>query len=211
MHTVDPYGWTILKNNKGYYTGSHTGYGVPEAIRTSVVAQKPIAKYVKEKNIVVEIGVYYGFTTRYLSTVFKTVHTFDFDNDVAECFRINMKKFGCSNVISHNHALGDCEETITYPYEKYSSTYMSAKKSKTKQFQVKPLDDCDIPTVDFMIIDAENYTPNVLIGGASTIDKNKPPIVCKISGHDALVKNLGYKKIQQVTDNDAIYLHKEQI
>ena len=85
MHTVDKYGWTILEGD--------TGYSLPESVRTSMVAQGPVEKYVKEKKVAVEIGVYYGFTTRWLSGIFDVVHTFDLKNAVLECFEINMQKF----------------------------------------------------------------------------------------------------------------------
>jgi len=206
MHTVDKYGWTILEGD--------TGYSLPESVRTSMVAQGPVEKYVQEKKVAVEIGVYYGFTTRWLSGIFDVVHTFDLKNAVLECFEINMKNFKCNNVISHGHGLGSENAVVDYPYSEDTSTYMNLgnmERFTPKKQQIKKLDDCNIGSIDFIMIDTEGYGANVVKGATKTILDNKPVIVCKTDGAPALLNNLGYSFIQQVSKNDALYLHKDQV
>ena len=208
MHVVDQHGWTILEGDNGF--------GLAESMRISTVAQKPVEKFVKQKKCAIEIGVYYGFTTRWLSSVFETVYTFDLDNAIFKCFQINMKNFNCSNVIAHNHGIGACEETIDYPYSLDTPTYMNMgnmKRFTNSKQKLKALDNCGIEEVNFIIIDTDGYGKNVIEGAFNTISKNKPVIVCKLEDNATpiLEKELGYKQVQQVSKNDLLYIHRDQI
>ena len=63
-----------------------------------------IDKHVKQRDVAVDIGCHYGFFTKFLSQQFETVHAFDFNNDIFECFKENMKKFKCKNVIGYHQS-----------------------------------------------------------------------------------------------------------
>ena len=71
-----------------------------------------IKKFVFDTTTAVDIGCHYGFFTRFLSEQFKTVHAFDFNNDIFECFKENMKKFKCENVIAYPHGLGEKQKYV---------------------------------------------------------------------------------------------------
>ena len=210
MYTVDSHGWTILDGD--------TGYGVEQSIRTATVAQGPVDKYVKHRKCAVEIGVHYGFTTRWLCSKFDMVHTFDLDNSVLKCFEMNMEKFNCKNVISHKHGLGSQNQIIDYPYRKKGEQYPAGwdySQNKTRfiaQKQiVKKLDEFNLAP-NFVIIDAEGYGEQIMQGAVQTFVTHKPVVVCKLDGAiDVLENKLGYTQVTKVTKNDVLCIHKEQI
>ena len=54
---------------------------------------KIINKHVTNRSTALDIGCHYGFMTQLLCRHFNTVHAFDFNNDVFECFLKNAQKF----------------------------------------------------------------------------------------------------------------------
>ena len=205
MHTLDEYGWHILPGDNGY--------GLAEVNR-SIMVQGPVDRYVKQKNCAVEIGSYYGFTTKLLSTHFSKVYAFDLNTEVSKCFIKNMAKFKCENVVFNAHGLSNSEKYITNINTGHYMNKSIADSQKT--FLVKKLDDYNIDPIDFLIVDTEGHEHAVLEGSINTIKKTNPVIICKFhnsanEGEDILTKQLGYKFVQQVSNNDRLYIHMEQL
>jgi FkbM family methyltransferase len=155
-----------------------------------------IKKFVFDTTTAVDIGCHYGFFTRFLSEQFKTVHAFDF-NDIFKCFETNMQRFNCTNVIKHNHGLGE--------KQKYVATNDWSERHKRrgplgnhidpegkKQMQkIKTLDSFNLEGVGLIMCDTEGYELNVVKGALETIKKFKPVLVLEFHNRN-LTKKFGY-------------------
>ena len=156
-----------------------------------------IKKFVFDTTTAVDIGCHYGFFTRFLSEQFKTVHAFDFNNDIFKCFETNMQRFNCTNVIKHNHGLGE--------KQKYVATNDWSERHKRrgplgnhidpegkKQMQkIKTLDSFNLEGVGLIMCDTEGYELNVVKGALETIKKFKPVLVLEFHNRN-LTKKFGY-------------------
>ena len=228
MKTRDNFCWTVLEEDNRY--GPAIQQNIDYTNEDEDTMTDVLKKHVKKNNCVVEVGVHVGFTTKWLANKFSTVHSFDFDNDVLECFRINMKKFGCNNVVIHPYGLGEIEKMVAvadqYPSGRGPLGAHIDIKNNNKLYKIKSLDQLSIENVDLAVIDTEGYEYFVLQGAQETIKKYKPVLVIefhkkrlskKFFGVDQstteefLEKKLGYKFVSQVTKNDRLYVHKEQI
>ena len=156
-----------------------------------------IKKFVFDTTTAVDIGCHYGFFTKFLSEQFKTVHAFDFNNDIFKCFETNMQRFNCTNVIKHNHGLGE--------KQKYVATNDWSERHKRrgplgnhidpegkKQMQkIKTLDSFNLEGVGLIMCDTEGYELNVVKGALETIKKFKPVLVLEFHNRN-LTKKFGY-------------------
>ena len=156
-----------------------------------------IKKFVFDTTTAVDIGCHYGFFTKFLSEQFKTVHAFDFNNDIFKCFETNMQRFNCTNVIKHNHGLGE--------KQKYVATNDWSERHKRrgplgnhidpegkKQMQkIKALDSFTLEGVGLIMCDTEGYELNVVKGALETIKKFKPVLVLEFHNRN-LTKKFGY-------------------
>ena len=156
-----------------------------------------IKKFVFDTTTAVDIGCHYGFFTKFLSEQFKTVHAFDFNNDIFKCFETNMQRFNCTNVVKHNHGLGE--------KQKYVATNDWSERHKRrgplgnhidpegkKQMQkIKTLDSFNLEGVGLIMCDTEGYELNVVKGALETIRKFKPVLVLEFHNRN-LTKKFGY-------------------
>ena len=190
-----------------------------------------IDKHVKQRDVAVDIGCHYGFFTKFLSQKFETVHAFDFNNDIFECFKANMEKFNCKNVIAYPHGLGE--------KQKYVATTDWSERHKRrgplanhidpdggiKNQKIKKLDSFNLKNVGLIMMDTEGYELNVLKGAYETITKFKPVLVMEFHttfsnkfnnltgrfGYDlkqlqTYVENLGYRSIGYMNKVDQIFV-----
>ena len=165
-----------------------------------------IKKYVSNKTVAIDIGCHYGFFTKFLSEQFKTVHAFDFNNDIYKCFVKNMKKFKCKNVIKYPYGLGEKQKYVAT--NDWSDRHNrrgplgnhidpEIKRQKNKKQKIRPLDRLNIKDVGLMMIDTEGYELNVLKGAYKTIKAYKPVLVLEFHTSfsnpiDNLTKRYGY-------------------
>jgi FkbM family methyltransferase len=144
---------------------------------------KIINTYVSNKSVAIDVGCHYGFFTKFLSEQFKTVHAFDFNNDIYKCFVKNMKKFKCKNVIKYPYGLGEKQKYVATndwsarhgrraPLGNHINPHGENKNQK-----IKALDMLNIKDVGLIMIDTEGYELNVLKGAVNTIKKYKPVLV----------------------------------
>lgn len=222
MKTRDYFGWTVLMDDNRYGPAlekniDYTGEGRDEL--------PYILPFVKAHRCVLEIGVHYGFTTKHLADIFDDVHTFDFDNDVHACFKLNMSKFNVKNLTIHPYGLGDQDAQV-------STDDIHPKKGrgplanhvdvlgKGPTFEIKSLDNLQIENVDLMMIDTEGYEYYVLKGARETIEKYRPPLVIEFHTKnlsrkffgiehkqtEELLKTMGYRYIKNINKVDRLYV-----
>jgi|TARA_B100001758_G_C18198427_1_gene498453 FkbM family methyltransferase len=192
-----------------------------------------IDKHVKQRAVAVDIGCHYGFFTKFLSQQFETVHAFDFNNDIFECFKENMKKFKCKNVIAYPHGLGEKQKYVATKdwSEKHNrrgplSNHIDPD-GEIKNQKIKKLDSFNLKNVGLIMMDTEGYELNVLKGAHKTIKKFKPVLVMEFHttwnnrfnnltgrfGYDleqlqAYVENLGYRSIGYINKVDQVFVSK---
>ena len=190
-----------------------------------------IKKFVFDTTTAVDIGCHYGFFTRFLSEQFKTVHAFDFNNDIFECFKKNMKNFNCENVIGYPYGLGEKQKYVatTDWSEKHNRRGPLANHidpdGEIKNQKIKKLDSLNLKNVGLIMMDTEGYELNVLKGAHETITKFKPVLVIEFHttwnnrfnnltgrfGYDleklqTYVENLGYRSIGYLNKVDQIFV-----
>ena len=99
------YGWKVSDSDPGPANWKKQGKDLTtegdeellRVINTDVLSNKRTA---------LEIGVNYGFGIPLLSKHFNHVHTFDFPNDIFECFQANMQERNINNLTIHSYGLG---------------------------------------------------------------------------------------------------------
>lgn len=222
MDTRDYFGWTVLTDDNIYGPALKNNINYTNLCRDEM---PDIMPFVKNKRCVLEIGVHYGFSTEYLAKVFEKVHTFDFDNDVHSCFKINMKKFDVKNLITHPYGLGERDMEVAtddmHPEKGRSPIANHVDISgKGPIFKIKALDSLNIKDVDLMMIDTEGYEYYVLKGARRTIEIYFPALVIEFhkkkisrkffgiehSQTEQLLKDMGYRYIKNINKNDRLYV-----
>ena len=223
MNTYDYYGWTVgeedvLPRNLKNKNIDITNENIEEMSNI-------ISKHILQKRVAVDAGCHYGFFTRFLSTQFDTVHAFDFDNDIYQCFETNMQKFDCSNVVRHPYGLGESEQSVATNdwFARHGRRGALGNHinpdSNEKNYKVKSFDSLEIADVDLMMIDTEGYELNVLKGAEQTIKQYKPVLVLEFhnrnltqkfgySLHDLkqYVENLGYRSVGYINKVDQVFV-----
>ena len=222
MDTRDYFGWTVLTDDNRYGPALKNNIDHTNSCRDDM---PDIMPFVKNKRCVLEIGVHYGFCTKHLTKVFENVHTFDFDNDVHSCFKINMEKFNVKNLIIHPYGLGDRDAEVStndmHPEKGRGPLANHVDISgKGPIFKIKALDSLNIKDVDLMMIDTEGYEYYVLKGARRTIETYFPPLVIEFhkkkisrkffgiehSQTEQLLKDMGYRYIKNINKNDRLYI-----
>ena len=222
MDTRDYFGWTVLTDDNRYGPALENNIDYTNEGRDEMPEIMP---FVKNRRCVLEIGVHYGFCTRYLTEVFENVHTFDFDNDVHSCFKINMEKFGVKNLTIHPYGLGDRDtEVATDDFHPKKGRGPLANhvdiSGRGPTFKIKALDPLNIKDVDLMMIDTEGYEYYVLKGARKTIEAYLPPLVIEFhtknlskkffgiehSQTEQLLKDMGYRYVKNINKVDRLYV-----
>lgn len=198
LKVIDYFGWKVLEEPMydKFAKIDLTQEDVPEMTEV-------IEKYVKNKTVALDVGCHYGFFTKFLSEQFKTVHAFDFNNDVFECFEKNMEKFKCKNVIKHPYGLGEKQKYVST--NDWSNRHQRRgplgnhidPNGSVRNQKIKPLDRLGIEDIGLIMIDTEGYELNVLRGAVNTIMKYKPVLVVefyktKKNKSDNLTGKYGY-------------------
>lgn len=222
MNTIEYYGWTVLKDDNRYGPAMQNNINFTNEGYEQL--DDVLENHVNNRNCVFEIGVNYGFTTKYLSEKFKLIHTFDFNNDVMECFKINMKKFKCENIIMHEYGLGNENTQVAtndiFPHGRGTIANHIDMKGTEKKYLIKRLDDLSLNDPDLIIIDTEGFELFVLQGGIKIISKVKPPMIIEFhkkkltekffnyqwSDTEKLLESLNYRYIKNITKNDRLYV-----
>ena len=225
MKTTNYFGWTVLTEDNRY--GPAIANNI-DYTKESEQELPDILKHVTNRNCVLEIGVHYGFGTRLLSPEFEQVHTFDFDNDVYQCFNTNMEKFGVKNVTPHPYGLGEKDTHVAtndmHPRKGRGplANHVDIKNQNSNKYQIRALDNLNFEHVDLMCIDTEGYELFVLKGAEKTIKKHMPVLVVEFHNKNLSHKffnvsasttenhldNLGYRYVKNINKVDRLYIPK---
>jgi len=223
MNTYDYYGWTV--SHEDILPRNLMNKNIDITNEDTIKMSNIIKEHISQKRVAVDAGCHYGFFTRFLSENFETVHAFDFDNDIYQCFKTNMQKFGCLNVVAHPYGLGEMEKDVA------TNDWFARRgrrgplgnhidpNSTNKEHKIKSLDSLGIKDVDLMMVDTEGYELNVLKGAEQTIKDYKPVLVLEFHNRNLTqkfgysldhlkqyVEKLGYRSIGYINKVDQVFV-----
>jgi len=224
MKTFDYFGWTTIPDDQMLHRFVKEKFDMSKEDIEPM--EKIIDQYIPQRDVALDIGCHYGFFTKFLSTKFKTVHAFDFPNDIYECFETNMTKFKCNNVVRHPYGLGEKHKPVATNdwFEQYKrrgplGNHIDTNQNATKKYEIKALDDLNLGKVDLMMVDTEGYELNVIEGAEKTIMKYKPVLVLEfhnkrltrkygytLSQLERKVRKMGYRYVGLLNRHDRIFV-----
>jgi FkbM family methyltransferase len=226
MKTRNYFGWTVLEEDNRYGPALEKNI---DYTKESEKELKEILEHVGQTRCALEIGVHYGFGTRLLSENFDHVNTFDFDNDVHQCFKLNMQKFDVNNLTVHPYGIGANDSFVAtndvHPRKGRGplANHVDVKQSSDgKKYKIRALDNIKFEHVDLMCIDTEGYELFVLKGGEHTIMKHRPVMVIEFHHRNLSQKffnvspkttedyidHLGYRYVKNLNKVDRLYIPK---
>ena len=222
VDTQDYYGWHVLPDDDLYKRLTDESKNVIDIEANDIYKLTP---YIEDTRLAVEVGCHYGFTTAALCRTFGQVHSFDFNNDVHRCFKMNMQKFNLDNVVIHSHGLGDRKRNVALVQERgplsLSIDPVKSWLGEDISQHVNTLDSFDLPYCDLLCIDTEGYESLVIDGALDTIKTHRPVIVAELHrkqqglkfgvSNDQLHKkilDLGYSWVDSITKHDRVYKPK---
>ena len=203
-----------MKFKKGYWWPNHD-------FRFSPVRQvqdcEVALKYVKNFNCCVQAGGNVGVWPKYLSRMFKEVHTFEPSRENFECLETNVTE---KNIEIYNKALSNKNElvglTLINGFEDYSVAYKITKDlsnfNALKEAII--LDDLNLKP-GLIYLDVNGYEYFAIMGAENTIKQNHPVIAFEESplakeynagDIDEYLRNIGYKKVDKI-NRDVIYTY----
>jgi len=150
---------------------------------------------IKDAENVLDIGANIGVMTYHFSNKLpnSTIHSFEPNPVNFDILSRIKRKFGLTNVVLYNHALGNQNGEIQLIMPRSGGVFfhglshvvkgVNAEKGITNNVEIKRLDDIDfflINPVSAIKIDVEDYEYEVLLGAEKVIDKNRPLIYCEL-------------------------------
>lgn len=175
-----------------------------------------LAKYVDNKNVIIQAGGNAGFYVKRYSELFNKVYTFEPDPTNFYCLNLNVTS---PNVYKYQAFLGEnheCKEIInTYATYGHGGSHVSNNSGNIPTLRI---DDLNLPECDLIHLDIEGYELFAILGGIETIKRCKP-IICiedfppwkeryntSIESIEKILFDIGYSRIGQVEgDTDKIY------
>jgi FkbM family methyltransferase len=198
--------WITVDGDISLKTAKRRGDDVIENYQKEEIDRSIV--HCKKKRIAIDIGSHLGIISYQLSQQFQQVHSFEISPEIYNCSVENLKRQQVSNVVLHNHGLGNTVEYVDLDIPgKTLGTHISPN-SKGK-YEVRTLDEYNLNCVDFIKIDVEGYEAKVIQGAMETIKRCKPVILYERKGHslkygygnDApfdMLRSIGYRKIEDI-------------
>lgn len=172
------------------------------------IHEKKWFTHVKNFNVCVQAGGATGLYPRLLSERFNRVYTFEPDYENFYCLVNNCPS---EKIIKIQAALG-CRRGLTdftRDLDIAGSGYVREEIQANPTIPMMMIDDLELPEVNLLALDVENYESYVLKGAVETINRCKPVIICE---HGELVKD--YLKgldyiVAEGSAYDTIFIPKE--
>lgn len=139
--------------------------------------------FVKKFDVAIDAGAHYGLMSFHLDKKFSNVHSFEINENVRNCLKINVENFNLKNVKIYDCGLGEAERLVSLNHSRGTfGTYIDPEFSNGSVL-IKTIDQLNLHTLDFIKIDCEGYEPFILKGGEQTIKKFNPVILMERKGH----------------------------
>jgi len=177
--------------------------------------------WVKPDWICLDIGANIGLHTMLLAEMGQYVISFEAQPLVFTCLKKTLKGKGHNNVETHNVALSNKKGTTKiWTNNAGDASLDGIRNHKFKwnyPIDTKPLDDFNIPKVDFIKIDVEGSEWMVLEGAIDLIDVNRPLIILETFNTkknkerlDIFCNRFGYTKKYISADNYLLTHHRHK-
>lgn len=204
--------WCVYENDGTLKDAVHLhGKRTNNPNATVLDYQKPLLdqalSYVKKWDTAIDGGAHYGLMSYHLNKLFKSVHSFEIDNNTRECLKENCKRFNLTNVKVYDFGLGETEKRVNIlsPKNKSFSTHIDPS-SLNGNYLIKSIDSLNFESLDFIKLDCEGYETFILTGGIETIKKFKPVIMMERKNHSLrwgldkfaptrVLEAVGYKEV----------------
>lgn len=120
----------------------------------------------KDFNVALDIGANVGIMTRRMYLDFHDVVAFE--PLFGEYLRKNTEDL--KNIVIHDCALGEREETLRMRVGKYNSGGSNIEKDGEREVEVKTLDSFNLTNVDLIKMDVEGWEYYAMAGGQNTFE-----------------------------------------
>ena len=155
-----------------------------------------IQRHCKKFETVVQAGGACGMYPMLLSNMFEVVYTFEPTVRSFHCLTHNTPK---ENIVKMNAALSHAHEMVRINISDESNVGTnSVTPDRLGIIPTLMVDDLDLPSCDFIMLDTEGFEYNVLLGAQQTIEKFKPLISLELGQTEPIVmfmKQQGYSII----------------
>jgi FkbM family methyltransferase len=149
-----------------------------------------------ERPVIIDCGANIGEMSVHWSDWVKEIHAFEPIPWTHEVLKTNIDDNHCANVIPHNVALSDKNQTLTMRFNEQSNDTAKIgvftrkyKNDEILEVKCKSLDSYNFEQVDFIKIDAEGHELFVLQGAIETIKRCNPIIQAEVE--EKHLKSLG--------------------
>ena len=159
-------------------------------------------EFCKKFDVAVQAGGNCGVWPKHMSRNFKLVYTFEPDPENFNCLTANVKDH---NVIKMQAALGEKHGLIDVvtPHEDNCGSKFVTAGAMVPTIRI---DDLNLPTLDFLMLDIEGAEVGAMVGGWDTIKKYKPLVVVENKKHTErfgypmgtsikMLEEIGYKVV----------------
>ncbi len=164
-------------------------------------------KYIKQGDIVLDVGASFGFYSVFSSRKAKKVFSFEPTTRAADLLKRNLELNHITNVELHQYGVGNVEQELFLEADPYCSggnTILTSASSKTTKVKVMPIDKV-VLHADFIKIDVEGMELQVLEGMKHLLKNSKPVILLEMNQNQREITNFlteqGYEHIQKIGHN----------
>jgi FkbM family methyltransferase len=156
--------------------------------RKDVGSIDAVYRHIREANVCVQGGGNLGIFPKYLSCLFKTVYTFEPDQELFQCMTRNAPE---RNIIRFQAAMGHDRNLVGMSHVRRDGkpdnhagiTHVSG----TGVIPTLRVDDLNLPVCNLLYLDLEGYEPLAIEGAKQTIGRCRPVICCEINKNAAFM------------------------
>ncbi len=131
-------------------------------------------KAVTQRRVAVDVGAHIGFWSYWMAQDFETLHAFEPQASLRECWRANLP--ARDGVTLHPHALGAVAGMASM-VETVDNSGNGRIDLSPGDVSVMRLDDFALPVVDFIKIDCEGFEAFVIEGAVETLQRCRPVVI----------------------------------
>lgn len=177
----------ILPNGIAVLEGdSHVGRWIEDCghLDHDTFTTRVAGEHIKEGDTVLDVGSLYGDHACYYSQKVGPngiVHAFEPNPEAFECLTHNMRLY--PNVKCHQAALSDrkVQGFVQVDNANMGMAWVNSHGDLKRVIEMLPLDDFNLPRVDFIKIDAEGHEPRILLGAQNTIMLFRPIMLIEVN------------------------------
>ena len=216
--------WFLIDEEKNFcrYAERYSINDASQYFSYSASLMRKMVPYFEKRNVAIDIGASYGFTTRPLADIFNTVYSFEAITEVRECLKKNISFLDNVKVLDYGISNFNGKQRFNFsgPRTGLTSSVKVSNQKTNKHIveKVQKLDSLiDIDNIDFIKIDVEGAELSILEGAKNVIIKNKPVLLIELweNTENALkimtfLKDLNYEFVQRHIKDDYVFVSRDK-